>query len=276
MLRLNDIRWIEKYAPQWNTNINRTISISFRNDDFKVVPSTTTIISFICRRKIEGRTMHPTIVFLSSSSSAKINAIEQFAGIICLLSCLTTILWWLVFDQFQAAVIMVDPLKIFWVLTNSTYLGMSVCLWLYALYLRLSPLFFAFCFIYLLSTDLSFCFCRVRVVQCNTSSGLCTLFDWFAHSPNTGRCHCCGKSERNANDKDTLNRKMGTAFRLFYLLSPQIYCVLAEDLLSRVGSCYTRLPLTMDECWWQGSRNDKIDFSTRKSRRRVGCCSPND
>lgn len=145
VLRLNDIRCIEKYAPEWNTNINRTISISFRNDGFKVVPRTTTI-SFICRWKIEGRTMHPSIVFSSSSSSAKINAIEQFAGIICLWSCLTTILWWLVFDQFQAAVIMVDPLKIFWVLTNSTYLGMSVCLWHYALYLRLSPLFFRFLF----------------------------------------------------------------------------------------------------------------------------------
>lgn len=42
------------------------------------------------------------------------------------------------------------------------------------------------------------------------------------------------KNERNANDEDTLNRKMGTAFRLFYLLSPQIYCVVAEDFVGSV------------------------------------------
>lgn len=73
--------------------------------------------------------MHPTIAMLSPSLTIRTgkssSAIEQFAGIICLWSFLTTILWWLVFDQFQPAVIMVDPLKIFWVLTNSTYLGMS-------------------------------------------------------------------------------------------------------------------------------------------------------
>lgn len=174
VLHFNDIRKIEKYALQWNTNTNRTISISFRNDHFKLVSRTTTI-KFICRRKIEGRTMHPSIVFSllrsskssssSSSSSAKINAIEQFAGIICLWSCLTTILWWLVFDQFQAAVIMVDPLKIFWVLTNSTYLGMSVCLWIYALYLRPTS------FIYYRP------FIAVVLSSVNIISALCTLFD---------------------------------------------------------------------------------------------------
>lgn len=150
--------------------------------------------------------MHPSIVFSSfraskssstSSSSSKINAIEQFAGIICLWSCLTTILWWLVFDQFQPAVIMVDPLKIFWVLTNSTYLGMSVCLWIYALHLGHT---ISFHFFFLGSVSVSFIYYRPFIAfvlsSVNNIPGLCTLFDWFAHSSNIVRCHCCGKKRK--------------------------------------------------------------------------------
>lgn len=57
----------------------------------------------------------------SSPSTSNSNAIEPFIRAFCVCSSLT-ILWWLVFGQFNT--VMVDPLKIFWVLTNSTYLGM--------------------------------------------------------------------------------------------------------------------------------------------------------
>lgn len=133
-------KWNNKHTESTSTPIcrrflyNAIVKRRFQSGSIKTVT-----INYLCRNTSTRRTLNPTMTtatfrtsnsLSSSSSSSKRNAIGQFAGIICLWSCLTTILWWLVFDQFQAAVIMVDPLKIFWVLTNSTYLGMfrmSVC-----------------------------------------------------------------------------------------------------------------------------------------------------
>lgn len=170
--------------------------------------------------------MHPKMLLLSSRpfpshrtskssssplSSANINAIEQFARIILLWSCLTTILWWLVFDQFQASVIMVDPLKIFWVLTNSTYLGKvradALCLNLFSIF-NFLPFEFIFQFLYVFEFPSSVNTIAIRSI----------LFTWPILVDVVGAMQKAWKKLFNEKEPMPWIRKMRTSICLFLFI----------------------------------------------------------
>lgn len=80
--------------------------------------------------------------------------------------CATILLWWLFFVTPIHAAAMVDPLKIFWVLTNSSYLGMFVMRFIYT----------KFVFIYAKQTNSTAKIIHIHYIVMMTSARL-----YYAH-----------------------------------------------------------------------------------------------